>query len=127
VCVKPDGGSSSKLRPADKDGGPAHPTVRRTHPLTYVGLVTAGIGVGVGTVTGAMALSQASTLKSDCPGGRCPPDTHDALHRASALGTTSTIAFAVAGVGAVLLVTGLLLSGGEERPKTASLGTWVFP
>jgi hypothetical protein len=126
--TSPDGGSPSKLGPAAEDDALAHrPQTRRTHPLTYVGLVTTGVGVGVGTVTGAMTLSQASTLKSDCPGGRCPPDTHDALHRASALGTTATIAFAVAGVGAVLLVTGLLISGGEERPKTASLGTWVFP
>jgi hypothetical protein len=85
-----------------------------TSPLVYVGFGVAGVGLIVGGVTGALAMSKASSLNDACTDGRCPPANHadvDAYHR---LGTISTISFVAAGVGAAVGIYGVLSSPKKE-------------
>src|SRR5262249_55090793 len=81
----------------------------KTNTLVWVGLATAAAGVGVGTVTGVMAFSAKSDVTSRCDGGtRCPPSTWADIDRGSSLGTASTIAFVVGGIGLGAMLYGLL-------------------
>lgn len=74
----------------------------------YVGLGAAGVGVVVGTITGAIALSKASTLETECTGSACPRTAADDLTTSRTMGVVSTIAFGVAVAGGALaLVTWL--------------------
>jgi hypothetical protein len=100
---------------------PANPEPPRTAPREtpppqpagptgwfYVGLGAAGVGVVVGSITGAIALSKASTLQSECTGASCPRSAADDLTTSRTMGVVSTIAFGVAiAGGAVALVTWL--------------------
>jgi hypothetical protein len=88
-------------------------------------VAVAGLGVGVvglvvGATTGILTLVRAADLKSKCTDGVCPTDA--GLDGAQALGTVSTIAFVVAGVGAAVGVGSLLLVG--DRPE-ARKGAWL--
>jgi hypothetical protein len=71
------------------------------------------VGLGVGVVTGIMALDAASTVRSTFPGGTCAtPDqvstANDAKDKAHTMALVSTVGIAVgiigAGVGTYLLV-----------------------
>lgn len=86
-----------------KPGGETH-----TNPLVYVGAATAGVGVIVGSVTGLMAFSVKSDVTGKCTQNKCPPATHAEIDRGETLGTVSTVAFIVGGVGAIMMVYGLL-------------------
>lgn len=85
-------------------------------PLAIAGFSVAGVGLVAGAVTGALHLSDASTLKDNCTDGVCPPTEQGTLDRSRVLAHTSTASFALAGVGAVLGTIGLVLSldGGED-------------
>jgi hypothetical protein len=97
-------------------------------PLVYVGFGVAGAGVLVGSVTGVMALSKASSAKDGCNDSRCPPATHDDIDASSTLGTVSTVSFALAGVGAAIGVWGLTRSGNQkEKTPTSSASVWLGP
>lgn len=78
--------------------------------LVYVGGVGAGVGLVAGIATGIAAMATANTVKRECPNGQCPQPYHGDLDASLALGWTSTIAFAAAGVFAVVGVVGLLTS-----------------
>jgi hypothetical protein len=93
------------------------PEEKKTNVLTYVGFGAAGAGLIVGSITGLMSLSKASSAKSSCIDNKCPPSTHDDISSSKSLATISTISFAVAGVGAVVGVIGLL------SPKTIQTET----
>jgi len=91
-----------------------------TSPLVPIGFITAGVGLAVGSITGVVTLSTASTLKDDCSSdGRCPASSRSDLDAVSTTGAVSTIAFIVAGVGAVVGVVGLLTPPrrGEPHPR----------
>ena len=80
-----------------------------TSPLVWIGGGTAAAGALVGTVTGLMAFSVYGDVSARCAGGvQCPPATHADIDRGESLGTISTIAFVVAGIGGAVLVYGLL-------------------
>lgn len=85
-------------------------------PLAIAGFSVAGAGLVAGAVTGALHLSDASTLKDNCTDGVCPIGEQGTLDRSRVLAHTSTASFALAGVGAVLGTIGLVLSldGGED-------------
>jgi hypothetical protein len=82
----------------------AEPARSGPGPWFYTGLVTAGAGVIVGTITGALALSKASTLESECTGSACPRSAADDLSTSRTMGVVSTIAFSIAGAGAVIAI-----------------------
>jgi hypothetical protein len=105
---------------ASKSGGD---TAEEWKPsaLAWLGLSAAVVGVGVGSVTGAMALGKASTAKSDCPNHLCPDQSKldDTVTQGRTLGTISTIAFAVGGVGALVAVYGFVIAKPKARVGVA--------
>lgn len=98
----------------------ASPRGRSTSPLVYAGLGTAAVGVVVGSFTGVLALSRASTVKSACVNKQCGPDNHDDLDGSRTMGTVSTIAFVVAGAGVVAAAVGWLTNGSDPAPSRAA-------
>lgn len=86
-------------------------------------LVAFGVGaagLGVGSVTGILALSKASELKDQCDGNRCPAALETDRDAVDTLSTLSTVGFVVGGVG---VATGIVLlvvrPGGDEAETTA--------
>ncbi len=86
--------------------------------LFWGGLATAGVGLVVGSITGAMSLSAVGAAKLGCNGTQCPPDTYDDISRARSLGNVSTVAFIIGGAGGALAVAGFLL----EKRETKQVG-----
>jgi hypothetical protein len=96
----------------------------RYHPGLpfWVSVIATGAGLVVGVGTGVGALAVTGRLSGECPGKTCPPSAYGDLDTSLALGWTSTIAFAVAGAGAVASVITFFASGRHEAvpaPKTA--------
>lgn len=112
---------SDTTRPPEPDR--AGPT-----PWFYVGLGTAGVGIVVGTITGALALSKASTLESECTGSACPRSAESDLNSSRTMGTVSTIAFGVAGAGLVIVAVAWLTrpSAGTQVRTTPNLLRWSW-
>lgn len=81
-------------------------TTTRTGPTGwfYVGLGAAGVGIVVGSITGAIALSKASTLQTECTGSACPRTAADDLTTSRTMGVVSTVAFGVAAFGGALAI-----------------------
>ncbi len=99
-------------------------TPSTTSPLVYAGFGVAGVGIVVGGVTGALAMSSASSLKSSCTDGRCPPAAHDDVDAYQRWGTISTISFIAAGVGAAVGIYGLL-SSAPRKEAHAHVTPWI--
>jgi hypothetical protein len=96
------------------------PSEHALSPLVIPGFAVAAVGVGVGVVTGTLALSAKSDLTAGCAGSQCGPDQHDTLDRARLMGNVSTVAFVVAGAGALVGIYGL------THPITVTARTaWV--
>jgi hypothetical protein len=67
-----------------------------------IGWISAGVGVaglGVGLVTGGMAVAKHKTLDEHCRGNVCPPEYADELNSFRAYRTASTVGYVVGGVG----------------------------
>jgi len=92
-----------------------------TSPLVYIGFGVAGAGLIAGGITGLMSMSRASSVREQCVNGLCPPSTHDDYDSGKTLGTVSTVAFVVAGVGAVIGVVGLMSKPKAKEGPTVSL------
>ena len=85
-------------------------------PLVWIGAAAGGVGLAVGAITGAFALSEAATVRNGCNlhvGADivCPSSLSSDLSAAHTFATVSTIGFITAGVGAGVLVLGLVLGG----------------
>ncbi|MBX3207764.1 MAG: hypothetical protein KF764_22125 [Labilithrix sp.] len=93
-----------------------------TSSLVWIGGGVAAAGLAVGAVTGLMAFGIHGDVAARCEGGtRCPTDTHADIDRGETLGTVSTVGFVVAGVGAAVLVYGLLNpQASAAKPDAAS-------
>ena len=95
-------------------------------PLVWVGAVTTGAGLALGAITGAVALGAASTVSAHCNVltkdgvGVCPPQYASDLSTGNTAAALSTVGFIAAGVGAGVLVTGILLSGKRDAPASAA-------
>lgn len=114
--------------PKKAAAAPPPPESSPTNLLVPVGFGVAGAGVLVGSITGIMALSKKSSAEERCIDQRCPPSTHDDIDAGRTLGTVSTIAFVVGGVGAAVGVWGLMGSGAsdeQERPPAARADVWL--
>lgn len=98
-------------------------------PLAITGFSVAGAGLVVGAVTGGLALSDASTLSDNCRDDlSCPESERATLDRQRTLAHTSTATFAIAGVGAVLGLVGLVLSlDGDQGADEVSTDLTVGP
>lgn len=93
-------------------------------------------GLGVGGVTGAMALSKIGTIKDQCAGNVCPKSLEGDANSAGTLADISTIGFIVGGVGVAAGVVLLVLrpGGGSETeaqgtahsvPRRAGRSPWI--
>ena len=88
--------------------------------LAYVGGGVAVVGLVVGGVSGALALSKKRAAEQGCVLQRCPPATWDDLDAARSFATASTVGFVVAGVG-LGIGAGALLFGREPRSESARI------
>jgi len=117
--------------PPDPNNGQADAEQGGLTPLFWTGLGIAGAGVIVGSITGGLSLADASKAKEGCVDNVCPPGGESTRDRSLTLSYVSTASFAVAGVGAVLGVVGLLI--GSEEPEVEAdttglvLAPWVGP
>jgi hypothetical protein len=96
-------------------------------PLVYVGFAVAGAGIVAGSITGAIAMSDASKVNTACHNTlTCPTSVDGDLQSGRTMGTISTIAFIAAGAGAVAGIMGLVISHpSQEAPKTGSVEPWI--
>lgn len=86
-----------------------------------VALSIGGVGVGVGAVTGALALGEDSSLADLCATETsCPPEEQDRIDRAGTFATVSTVGFVIGVVGVATGVVLLLVGGGEDDAGATS-------
>lgn len=115
---------------AEKPPGSEAPETS-TSSLVWIGGGVAAAGLAVGAVTGLMAFGVHGDVSSRCQGGtRCPEDTHADIERGETLGNVSTVGFVVAGVGAAVLVYGLLnprthAAKPDAAPADAKRPRWI--
>lgn len=104
--------------PADANAPVQQPTPPEQPPATtsggrsilpWIAFGVGGVGLGLGVVTGVLAMGKHSDLSKACPNGSCGPDQQSNLESYHTLGTLSTIGFIVGGVGAAAGVTLLIL------------------
>jgi hypothetical protein len=106
---------------ATNEPAPAHDTgTTKTSPLVYIGFGVGGAGLVVGTITGLMAMSSASSAKNNCVGNDCYPEAQSDIDSAKTKGTISTIGFAVGIVGVGVGIYGLLSPSHVEASASAS-------
>ncbi len=89
--------------------GPEHDGGSDAPIAAYVSLGVGGVALLVGTITGAIAVSDKSSLSSACTGNVCPPSAEGDINGLQTSAWASNVAFGVGvvgvGVGAVLLLT----------------------
>ncbi len=90
----------------------------------FVALGVGGLGLVVGSVTGAMVLSKDGALSDDCPDNICDRGRESEVNQINSLRTLSTVGFIVGGVGAATGVT-LLLTAPKAKEPTAAV--WLGP
>jgi hypothetical protein len=112
-------GSGEPETPPPASGG--HKTI-----WPWVAFGVGGAGLGLGVVTGVLAIGKHSTLSSECKGGSCPSGDSGDLSSYHTLGVLSTVGFIVAGVGAAAGITLLILQPKDSSPP-ASAGLHVMP
>jgi len=92
----------------------------------YVALGVGIVGLGVGAVTGILALGKKSDLDDACPSSRCAPEHQSTIDSGQTLGTISTVGFGVGIVG-VALGTVLLVTSSSSRTTatTPAAHPWI--
>ena len=110
----PAGGTEGSASSSAATGGPS------ISPIVWAGLGLGAAGLGVGTVTGILALGKASEVDRACEGTRCPPSAKDTVDGGRSLATVSTVGFAVGVVGVGVAAVGwfVLSSKGTTTPKS---------
>jgi hypothetical protein len=104
------------------------PSSPRTSPFVGVGVATAIAGSAVGAIAGFLALDKKNALASECSVSRACDTLHGGssdLATARRWATASTVAFSVAGVGAVVALVALLTRGQDPPPQSAHASVWV--
>lgn len=91
----------------------------RSNGLQTAGLIIGGVGVGVGAISGIIALSGKSDLDSKCTDKICGTSDHDSLDSAKRWGNVSTAFFIVGGVGALIALYATL-NPPREKASSAS-------
>ena len=106
--------------PAAGRGAPAQGREPRgVSALVFVGIGTAIVGAGVGTVTGILAFGKASAARDACPSERCTTAGLEAVDAGRTLATISTIGFIVGGVGAGVGLFGFIFGKPAARSSVA--------
>jgi len=77
------------------------PPPEKPFPIVPVALIGGGaLGIGVGVITGVMALDTAGELRDTCPQNPCPTQHESLADEANTLATVSTVGFVVGGLAA---------------------------
>ena len=113
VLVKGGGGESEPEQASQGN----RKVVHSPNGLTWAGVGVAGVGLVTGIITGVMTLSKASALKTECDASKkCldgSPGGSD-YKSGNTLATVADVGFVVAGAGAVLAITSLIV--GHRAP-----------
>jgi len=105
-----------------KDKPKPAPPESPSHAPAYIAFGVGVVGLGVGGVTGVLALGKKSSLDTACgPTKNCPTSSQSDLDSAKTMGTISTIGFIVGGVGVAAGIV-LLLTEGSSSSATATVG-----
>jgi len=118
------GGEGAEAIAAGTEGAPG--------PL-WPSIVAFGVGgaaLGVGAVTGGIALSQTADIRSRCTHNICPPEELDKRDEARTMATVSTASFIAGGVlAAAGVVLFILRPGGEEgeSAQAVQVEPWLGP
>lgn len=93
------------------------PEKRGSYAPAAVALTVGAVGLVIGAATGAVTLSKASAVKSQCKGHVCPASAQAEANASNTLGNVSTAAFVVGGVAAATGVVLLVIRprGGPRR------------
>ena len=118
----------SEFTKVDDTPPPANGPSAMPKVLMYGGFGIGAVGIGVGAVTGILSISKVSSVKKDCTNNICPANRQSAIDSAKSLGTISTIAFIVGGVGVAAGVIGVVLSGKQSstEPPAASASAFTI-
>lgn len=103
---------------------PAATPRSRLSPVAKAGFIVGGIGLGIGAVTGIVAIVMKKDLDDRCDDERrCGPAEHDTLGAAKGWGNASTAFFVVGGAG---ILTGVIAAIVQPRASTTGLQptTW---
>jgi hypothetical protein len=98
--------------------------------LAIAGFVIAGVGLGVGAVTGGLSMSAHSSASALCDeDGNCPEEARADHDNSLTLANVSNVGFIVGGVGAVVGIIGLATGGSDDSGDgaTGSLSFDVGP
>lgn len=114
---------AAKPAPPDAPAPAPETGVGPSRVPVYIAFGVGAAGVAVGSIFGALALSQAGDVDDACPGGRCADDADvgpqsDAQDSARAKGWVSTVGFGVGLVGVAAGVV-LLVTEGDAGPVRA--------
>lgn len=116
----PPPAGSGEQGPGGTAAPPPEAPPSRSYAPAIVAFGVGAVGIGVGAVTGALAMSKASSIDKACPDKQCPASEKSDLDSAKTLGTVSTVGFVVGGVGVIAGVV-LLVAGGP--PSSGSVST----
>lgn len=105
---------------------PPPPEAHRSYALPIVFFSIGGASLIAGAITGAMELSQQSSLQTNCPNHVCPPSQYGALDSANTLATVSTITLIVGGAAvAAGVITLFVGKPSTPAPKEAHIEPWI--
>lgn len=104
-----------------RDAQPERGAPLYVSPLVYAGFSVAVTGLVAGAVTGGLALSRASDLQDACPDKVCTSDQRADYDEGVRFAHAATGCLIFGGVGAVVGVVGVVMSGRERTSASAQL------
>jgi len=114
---------------APTSGGPVTRQKARssTPALVYLGFGVGAAGALVGTATGIVSLSKASSAKDQCEETSCWPEARSDADSAKRYATVSNISFGVGLAGVAIGLIGWLSSSADSASKPESVRLLVTP
>jgi hypothetical protein len=120
------GGTDPNAGKPVSDKAPHPPETHRSiSVVTWIGVGLAVVGAGAGTVTGIIALGDASTAKNQCTGKVCPTSAKSSFDSGQTPATISTISFIAAGAGVALAAVGYFVLSPHTQAAGPSVRVWA--
>ncbi len=91
----------------------------------YVGFGVGALGLVVGSITGILSLSKASSARSQCEGNQCPLDAKEDADASKSLAIASNVSFVAGGLAAAIGLTSLLMFGGQTEHNSKPTGSRI--